>query len=98
MRHDTSLNGPVPTATPPGTPYLPSGWYTPSDVRRPLSASFSRIAVGLWIANGEIVIAGMNGPYGRFRLMTATFEPRALQLRYSASFAPFVLKPAKTTL
>src|SRR6187397_1837704 len=81
--HDSSWNGPVLTATPPGTPYWPPGVKTPSFDSVPLLAPYFAIAVGLCIPNSVSHSAPRNAVFGRRRVMTAVEPPTALQLRYS---------------
>ena len=79
--HDSSLNGPVPTAKPPGTPYWPPGVKTPSFESVPLFAPYFAIAVGLCIPNAVSESAPRNAEFGRRSVITAVESPTALQLR-----------------
>src|SRR5262245_35721684 len=97
--HDSSLNGPVPTACPPGTPYWPPGVKTPSLDSVPLLAPYFSIAVGLWMWNEVSESAPRNDAFGRRSVITAVVAFGARQLRYSGLFvrpAGFFLYPLKT--
>ena len=86
IRHDSNLNGPVPTGF--EVPNVPVGRKEPSEPTLPASAWYLTRAAGLAIANDGSARAARNEDEGRVRMMRAVDAFTILHPRYKLLSGP----------